>query len=179
MEAHQAPPSLGFSRQEHWSGLPCPSPIHESEKWKWSRSVVHNSLRPHGPQPTRFLHPWDFPGKSTGVGYRCLLHVVLLGGQFSSLVSLHHTAAFSVVDHFFLLCFLQMAYGIPFSLASPFILLAIPSEPSLQACSKLSISNSWRGLGLSLQASFTLCLRLPLVLATFTSTSNTLAYNVD
>jgi len=33
--AHQAPPSLGFSRQEHWSGLPFPSPMHESEKWKW------------------------------------------------------------------------------------------------------------------------------------------------
>ena len=32
--AHQAPPSLGFSRQEHWSGLPFPSPMHESEKWK-------------------------------------------------------------------------------------------------------------------------------------------------
>ena len=30
--AHQAPPSLGFSRQEHWSALPFPSPIHESEK---------------------------------------------------------------------------------------------------------------------------------------------------
>ena len=28
----QAPPSLGFSRQEHWSGLPFPSPMHESEK---------------------------------------------------------------------------------------------------------------------------------------------------
>ena len=28
---HQAPPSLGFSRQEHWSGLPFPSPVHESE----------------------------------------------------------------------------------------------------------------------------------------------------
>jgi len=26
MAAHQAPPSLGFSRQEHWSGLPFPSP---------------------------------------------------------------------------------------------------------------------------------------------------------
>ena len=25
-------PSLGFSRQEHWSGLPLPSPMHESEK---------------------------------------------------------------------------------------------------------------------------------------------------
>jgi len=30
--ARQAPPSLGFSRQEHWSGLPFPSPMHESEK---------------------------------------------------------------------------------------------------------------------------------------------------
>ena len=30
--AHQAPPSLGFSRQEHWSGLPLPSPLCESEK---------------------------------------------------------------------------------------------------------------------------------------------------
>ena len=29
--AHQAPPSLGFSRQEHWSGLPFPSPMHKSE----------------------------------------------------------------------------------------------------------------------------------------------------
>ena len=40
MAAHQASPSLEFSRQEHWSGLPFPSPMHESEKWKWSRSVV-------------------------------------------------------------------------------------------------------------------------------------------
>ena len=38
--AHQAPPSLGFSRQEHWSGLPLPSPLCESEKWKWSFRLV-------------------------------------------------------------------------------------------------------------------------------------------
>ena len=30
--ANQAPLSLGFSRQEHWSGLPFPSPMHENEK---------------------------------------------------------------------------------------------------------------------------------------------------
>ena len=30
--SHQAPPPLGFSRQEHWSGLPFPSPMQESEK---------------------------------------------------------------------------------------------------------------------------------------------------
>ena len=40
--AHQAPPSLGFSRQEHWSGLPFPSPLDSTlpifqQKWKLSR----------------------------------------------------------------------------------------------------------------------------------------------
>ena len=76
--AHQAPPSLGFSRQEHWSGLPFPSPMHESEKWKWSHSVVSDSLWPHGLHPTRLLRPWDFPGKSTGVGCHCLLRQLFL-----------------------------------------------------------------------------------------------------
>ena len=42
-------------------------------KWKWSHSVVSDSSRPHGLQPTRLLRPWDFPGKSTGVGCHCLL----------------------------------------------------------------------------------------------------------
>ena len=42
-------------------------------KWKWSRSVLSDSLGPHGLWPTRFLRPWDFPGKSTGVGCHFLL----------------------------------------------------------------------------------------------------------
>ena len=46
MAAHQAPPSLGFSRQEHCSGLPFPSPVCESEKWMWSCSVVSDSATP-------------------------------------------------------------------------------------------------------------------------------------
>ena len=46
--SHQAPPSLGFSRQEHGSGLPFSSPMHESEKWKWSRSVLSDSQWLHG-----------------------------------------------------------------------------------------------------------------------------------
>ena len=41
--AYQASRSMGFSRQEHWSGLPFPSPMRESGKWKWSRSVVSDS----------------------------------------------------------------------------------------------------------------------------------------
>ena len=45
----------------------------ESGKWKWNRSVVSKSSRPHGLQPTRLLCPWVFPGRSTGVGCYCLL----------------------------------------------------------------------------------------------------------
>ena len=52
--AYQAPPSMRLSRQEYWSGVPLPSPMHESEKWKWSRSVVSDSSQPHGLQPMGF-----------------------------------------------------------------------------------------------------------------------------
>ena len=44
-------------------------------KWKWSCSVVSDSSRPHGLQPTRLLCPWDFTGKSTGGG--CHFRVML------------------------------------------------------------------------------------------------------
>ena len=33
-----------------------------------SHSVMSDSLRPHGLQPTRLFRPWDFLGKNTGVG---------------------------------------------------------------------------------------------------------------
>ena len=71
--AHQGLPSLGFSRQEHWSGLPFPSPMHESEKWKWSHSVSVRLFTT--PWTTAYQTPlfMDFPGKSTGVGCHCLL----------------------------------------------------------------------------------------------------------
>ena len=32
MAAHQAPPSMGFSRQEYWSGLPLPSPSQRASR---------------------------------------------------------------------------------------------------------------------------------------------------
>ena len=36
-------------------------------------SVVSDSMRPHRQQPTRLHHPWDSPGKNTGVGCHFLL----------------------------------------------------------------------------------------------------------
>ena len=47
-----------------------------SNAWKWSHSVGSISSWPHGLQPTRLLCPWDFPGKSTGVGCHCLWQFV-------------------------------------------------------------------------------------------------------
>ena len=48
-----------------------------SNACKWKVKVKSFSRvrlqRPHGVQPTRLLRPWDFPGKSTGVGCHCLL----------------------------------------------------------------------------------------------------------
>ena len=49
------------------------SPCTATGEVKWSRSVMSDSLRPRGLQPTRFLHPWDFLGKNTGEGCHYLL----------------------------------------------------------------------------------------------------------
>ena len=46
---------------------------------------MSDSSRPHGLQPTRLLRPWDFLGKSTGVGCHCLLRY---SGQLCSIVTL-------------------------------------------------------------------------------------------
>ena len=68
--AHQAPPSLGFSRQEDWRGLPFPSPMHACIPHRFSRV----RLRHYGQQPTRLLCPQDSLGKNTGMGCHFLLH---------------------------------------------------------------------------------------------------------
>ena len=46
-----------------------------ASKWKVKVKLL-SRVRPsaiHGLQPSRLLCPWDFPGKSTGVGCHCLL----------------------------------------------------------------------------------------------------------
>ena len=46
--AHQAPPSMGFSRQEYWSGLPFPSP----------RDLSHPGIKPRSPTLQADALPW-------------------------------------------------------------------------------------------------------------------------
>ena len=66
-----------------------------------SRSVVSDSVQPHGLQPTRLLHPWDFPGKSTGVGCHCLLHSFSLNSLLHILILLNLYATLFIFSHRF------------------------------------------------------------------------------
>uniref|UniRef100_A0AAA9T5D9 Ubiquitin conjugating enzyme E2 V1 n=1 Tax=Bos taurus TaxID=9913 RepID=A0AAA9T5D9_BOVIN len=68
--AHQAPRSLGFSRQEHWSGLPFPSPVRESES-----EIAQSYPTPSDPMDCslpKLLCPWDLPGVKVPRNFRLL-----------------------------------------------------------------------------------------------------------
>ena len=60
MAAYQAPPSLGFSRKEHWSGLPFPSPRVSVQFSSVAQSCP--TLRPHESQHARPPCPSPTPG---------------------------------------------------------------------------------------------------------------------
>ena len=75
--AHQAPPSLGFPRQEHWSGLPFPS----LQCMKVKSEVTQSSLTLRDPMDCSLpgsLCPWGSPGKSTGDQPMSILLLLLL-----------------------------------------------------------------------------------------------------
>ena len=50
--AYQVPPSMGFSRQEYWSGVPLPSPMGENNsKWNnWQKINFQNIQAAHTTQ---------------------------------------------------------------------------------------------------------------------------------
>ena len=55
MAAHQAPPSLGFSRQEYWSGLPFPSPIRDYYQQLYANKMDNVE------EIDKFLEKYNFP----------------------------------------------------------------------------------------------------------------------
>ena len=97
MAAHEAPPSLGFSRQEHWRGLPFPSPMHESE----SDSEVAQSC------PT-LSDPMDcsLPGSSVhGIFQARVL-------EWGAIAFSDSNATSCLKNHF--LCFYRLKVWVPF-----------------------------------------------------------------
>ena len=94
--AYHAPLTIGFPRQEYWSGLSFPSPgifptqgldlhlLHwqvdsnneppgKPRNYMCSCSVMSDSLWVHECSLPRLLCPWNFPGKNTGVTCHFLL----------------------------------------------------------------------------------------------------------
>ena len=72
-------PGILQARTLEWGAISFPN------AWKWKVKVkLCPTSRPHGLQPTRLLHPWDFPGKSTGVGCHCLLYMTNTDSIFKS-----------------------------------------------------------------------------------------------
>ena len=55
-------------------------------------------MRPHGRQPTRLPHPWDSPGKNTGVGCHFLLQCMEVKSEIGPLFYLWCVRACSVVS---------------------------------------------------------------------------------
>ena len=54
--AYQAPPSMGFSRQEYWSGLPLPSPESLSSTSHFLQFEIFNMSRSHLVYPECYKH---------------------------------------------------------------------------------------------------------------------------
>ena len=84
-----------------------------SNAWKWSRSVVSDPQWPHGLQPSRLLHPWDFPGRSTGVGCHCLFLATALYFPFCCAVLSHFSCVWLFVTLW------TVAHQAPLSMDSP------------------------------------------------------------
>ena len=107
--------------------------MQESQKWKWSLSVVPDSSWPHGLQPTRLLCPWDFPGMSTGVGCHCyllfdhfqfmLIHELNIPGSYAIFFFIALDFVWPPVTSITVCCF---HFG---SASSFFLELFLPSSP--------------------------------------------------
>ena len=80
MDCSQAPPSMGFSRQEYWSGLPCPPP----------GDLLNPGIEPRSPTLHADYLPSKLPGKpmNTGMGSVSLLQWIF-PTQESNLCLLH------------------------------------------------------------------------------------------
>ena len=62
-----------FNRSPTWKVGNLKQTLTLSSKYCQVTSVESDSVRPHRWQPTRLCHPWDSPGKNTGVGCHFLL----------------------------------------------------------------------------------------------------------
>ena len=85
--AHQPPLSLGYSRQEYWSGLPFLSPMHACMLSRFSRVQLNATLWTAAHQDPLST---GFSSKNTGVGCHVLPQITP-ASKFNSFCDLSHT----------------------------------------------------------------------------------------
>ena len=86
--AYQAPPSLGFSRQKYWSGVPLLSPQEHHQSYKYPDSWVGKMPWRRKWQPT----PVFLPGKSVDRGaWRAIVHGVTKKSDTTEQLSTAHS----------------------------------------------------------------------------------------
>ena len=81
MAAHQAPPSLGLSRQEHWSELPFPSP--------YDANTISNIKAKHRHYKEKKLQ--------TNIDFDTEISPKILGTKFNNVLKASHTAQMEFV----------------------------------------------------------------------------------
>ena len=92
--AHQAPPSVEFSRQEYWSGLPCPPPgdLPDSGIEPWSPALTGRFFTAASPGKT-----WVYPGSARSAPH--LTQILVLSPCFLSRHRGNRTASISPWSH--------------------------------------------------------------------------------
>ena len=94
--AHQSPLSIGFSRQEYWSGLPCPSPGHLAEPGIKPESpafqaVFLSSEPPGSPQETFvYSQVWRIQVQDQGISMFLFSEVFLPGLHLAVFLVFYH-----------------------------------------------------------------------------------------
>ena len=73
--AYQAPPSMGFSRQKYWSGVPLPSPKEESEKVGLKLNIQKTKIMASGP-----VTSWQIDGETV----ETVAHFILGGSKITA-----------------------------------------------------------------------------------------------
>ena len=105
--ASQAPPSMGFSRQECWSGLPFPSP----------GDLPDPGIEPESPALQADALPSEPPGKPVAINKSSTKFKPFTNFSFQIISFLHHSVLFNPLSSTLLfpnifLCMFQSSYSL-------------------------------------------------------------------
>ena len=128
--AYQAPPSMGFSRQEYWSGLPFPSPGDLSDP----------GIKPGSPSFQADALTSEPPGKPIVVN---IMQITATCGQFCSLDFLELVLFFFSPEYFFYPKLIESAERNTQTPRADCTSIPLPCSIIFQALTTFNIAHHW------------------------------------